>query len=155
MKGELFMSREDVIQYGGPAAMVGGAMRAGALGSILKGANQNEVLRAIQAVANREVIFGPSTTRRVMGLFSTERSQTPQAFPELIEREREILVMIAQGRNNTEISAELFLSLKTAQNHVSNIFRKLQVADRTQAAIRARGRPWPGRALAGLKGVEQ
>ena len=115
------MSREEVIQYGGPAAMVGGAMRAGALESILKGANQNEVLRAIQAVANRRVIFGPGIARRVMGLFSTERSQTPQAFPELIEREREILVMIAQGRNNAEISAELFLSLKTAQNHVSNI----------------------------------
>ena len=90
-----------------------------------------------------------------MGLFSTERSQTPQAFSKLTEREREILVMIAQGRNNAEISAELFLSLKTAQNHVSNIFRKLQIADRMQAAIRARGRPWPGRALAGLKGVEQ
>ena len=64
-----------------------------------------------------------------MGLFSTERSQTPQAFSKLTEREREILVMIAQGRNNAEISAELFLSLKTAQNHVSNVFRKLQVAD--------------------------
>ena len=63
-----------------------------------------------------------------MGLFSTERSQTPQAFPKLTEREREILVMIAQGRNNAEISAEPFLSLKTAQNRVSNIFRKLQVA---------------------------
>jgi DNA-binding NarL/FixJ family response regulator len=105
-------------------------MRAGALRSIWKGANQNEVLRAIQAVANREVIFGPNTTRRVMGLFSTERSQTPQAFSKLTEREREILVTIAQGRNNAEISAELFLSLRTAQNHVSkNLFRKLQVAD--------------------------
>jgi DNA-binding NarL/FixJ family response regulator len=114
------------------------AMRAGALGYLLKGANQDEVLRAIQAVANREVIFGPGIARRVMGLFSTERSQAPQAFPELTDREREILVMIAQGRNNVEISAELFLSLKTIQNHVSNIFRKLQVADRTQAAIRAR-----------------
>jgi DNA-binding NarL/FixJ family response regulator len=128
MKGELFMSREEVIQYGGPAANVGGPMRAGTLGSILKGANQNEVLRAIQTVANREVIFGPSTARRVMGLFSTERSQTPQAFPKLTEREREILVTIAQGRNNAEISAELFLNLKTAQNHVLNIFRKLQVS---------------------------
>ena len=128
MKGELFMSREEVIQYGGPAANLGGPMRAGALGSILKGANQNEVLRAIQAVANREFICGPSTARRVIGLFSTERSQTPQAFPKLTEREREILVMIAQGRNNAEISAELFLNLKTAQNHVLNIFRKLQVS---------------------------
>jgi DNA-binding NarL/FixJ family response regulator len=119
-------------------------MRAGALRSIWKGANQNEVLRAIQAVANREVIFGPNTTRRVMGLFSTERSQTPQAFSKLTEREREILVMIAQGRNNAEISAELFLSLKTAQNHLSNIFRKLQVAD-PDAGCNPRERP----ALAG------
>ncbi len=119
-------------------------MRAGALGFILKGGNQNEVLRAIQAVANREVIIGPSIARRVMGLFSTERSQTPQAFPKLTEREREILVMIAQGRNNAEISAELFLSLKTAQNHVSNIFRKLQVAD-PDAGCNPRERP----ALAG------
>jgi DNA-binding NarL/FixJ family response regulator len=145
-----------VIQYGGSAVMVGGAMRAGALGSILKGANQNELLRAIQAVANREISCGPSTARRVMSLFSTERSQTPQAFPKLTEREREILVMITQGRNHAEISAELFLSLKTAQTHVSNIFRKLQVElDRTRAAICARGWPWPGGALAGLKGVEQ
>jgi DNA-binding NarL/FixJ family response regulator len=82
-----------------------------------------------------------------MGLFSTERSQTPQAFSKLTEREREILVMIAQGRNNAEISAELFLSLKTAQNHVSNVFRKLQVADsgrRLQSAREAgQGREEP------------
>ena len=90
------MSREEVIQHGGPAAMVGGAMRTCALGSILKEANQNEVLRAIQAVANRGVIFGPGIARRVMGLFSTERSQTSQAFPKLTEREREMLLMIAQ-----------------------------------------------------------
>jgi len=138
------MSREEVIQHGGPAAMEGGAMRAGALESILKGANQNEVLRAIQAVANRGVIFGPGIALLLMDTASTERSQTPQAFPELIEREREILVMIAQGRNNAEISAELFLSLKTAQNHVSNIFRKLQVAD-PDAGRNPRERP----ALAG------
>lgn len=114
------------------------AMRAGALGYLLKGAHQEEVLRAITAVANGEAIFGPGVARRVMGLFSTERPETPQAFPELTEREREILDLIARGRNNAEISAELFLSLKTVQNHVSNIFRKLRVADRVQAAIRAR-----------------
>ena len=94
----------------------------------LEGGQPERGTAGIQAVANREVIIGPSIARRVMGLFSTERSQTPQAFPKLTEREREILVMITQGRNHAEISAELFLSLKTAQNHVSNIFRKLQVA---------------------------
>lgn len=111
------------------------AMRAGALGYLLKGAHQDEVLRAIKAVANGEAIFGPGIARRVMGLFSVQK---PQAFPDLTEREEEILVRIARGASNAEISAELFLSVKTVQNHVSNIFRKLQVADRVQAAIRAR-----------------
>ena len=114
------------------------AMRAGARGYLLKGAEQAEVLRAIRAVANGEAIFGPGIARRVMGLFSVEKPKAPQAFPELTEREQEILRLIAGGRDNVEISSELFLSLKTVQNHVSNIFRKLQVADRAQAVIRAR-----------------
>jgi DNA-binding NarL/FixJ family response regulator len=114
------------------------AMRAGARGYLLKGAEQAEVLRAIRAVANGEAIFGPGIARRVMGLFSAEKPKAPQAFPELTEREQEILRLIASGSGNAEISSELFLSLKTVQNHVSNIFRKLQVADRAQAAIRAR-----------------
>jgi len=114
------------------------AMRAGALGYLLKGAQQEEVLRAIRAVANGEAIFGPGIARRVMGFFSTERPKAPQVFPELTDREREILALISRGRGNSEISSELFLSLKTVQNHVSNIFRKLQVADRAQAVIRAR-----------------
>lgn len=114
------------------------AMRAGASGYLLKGSRQEEVLRAIRAVANGEAIFGPGVARRVMGLFSTEKPEAPEAFPELTDREREILVLIARGRGNAEISAELFLSLKTVQNHVSNIFRKLRVADRAQAVIRAR-----------------
>ncbi len=114
------------------------AMRAGALGYLLKGAHQDEVLRAIRAVANGEAIFGPGIARLVMGFFSTHKPEAPEAFPELTEREREVLILIARGLGNAEISAELFLSLKTVQNHVSNIFRKLQVADRVQAAIRAR-----------------
>jgi len=113
------------------------AMRAGALGYVLKGAQQEEILRAIKAVANGEAIFGPGIARRVMGLFSTQKA-APQAFPDLTEREEEILSRIARGRSNAEISDELFLSLKTVQNHVSNIFRKLRIADRVQAAIRAR-----------------
>jgi DNA-binding NarL/FixJ family response regulator len=114
------------------------AMRAGALGYLLKGAQQGEVLRAIRAVANGEAIFGPGIARRVMGLFSVQRPKFPQAFPELTEREEEILTLIAGGHGNAEIAARLFLSLKTVQNHVSNIFRKLRVADRVQAALRAR-----------------
>ena len=113
------------------------AMRAGALGYVLKGAQQEELLRAVRAVSNGEAIFGPGIARRVMGLFSSPQP-APQAFPELTEREEQILALIAQGRSNQEIAEGLFLSLKTVQNHVSNIFRKLQVADRTQAALRAR-----------------
>lgn len=114
------------------------AMRAGALGYLLKGANQDEVLRAIRAVANGEAILGPGIARRVMGLFSVEKPRTTHPFPDLTEREQEILQLIARGQGNAEISSRLYLSLKTVQNHVSNIFRKLQVADRAQAAIRAR-----------------
>ena len=114
------------------------AMRAGALGYLLKGADQGEVLRAIRAVRNGEAIFGPGIARRVMGFFSTPKPLAPRTFPELTEREGEILTLVAQGRSNLEIAEQLFLSLKTVQNHVSNTFRKLQVADRAQAVIRAR-----------------
>jgi hypothetical protein len=106
------------------------AMRAGASGCLLKGAHQDEVLRAIRAVANGEAIFGPGIARRVMRYFSAEKPKHPPTFPELTEREREILAFIARGRTNADISRELFLSLKTVQNHVSNTFRKLHVAYR-------------------------
>jgi len=115
------------------------AMRAGARGYILKGADQAEVLRAIRAVASGEALFGPAIAKKVIGFFSGARSaMPPQAFPELTEREREILDLIAQGRNNAEIADRLVLSPKTVRNHVSNIFSKLQVADRAQAIVRAR-----------------
>jgi DNA-binding NarL/FixJ family response regulator len=115
------------------------AMRAGARGYIPKGANQAEMLRAIRAVANGEAIFGPGIAQRLIGFFSTSRpSAAPKIFPELTDREAEILALIAQGRMNEEIADQLVLSLKTVRNHVSNIFSKLQVADRAQATIRAR-----------------
>jgi DNA-binding NarL/FixJ family response regulator len=119
--------------------LVFSAMRAGARGYVLKGANQAEVLRAIRAVANGEVIFGPTIAQRVMSFLSAPRPVTPaRVFPELTERETEVLLLIAHGRTNEEIAKELVLSLKTVRNHVSNIFSKLQVADRAQAVIRAR-----------------
>jgi DNA-binding NarL/FixJ family response regulator len=115
------------------------AMRAGARGYVPKGANQTEMLRAIRAVANGEAIFGPGIAQRLIGFFSaSRRSVEPKIFPELTGRESEILVLIAQGRTNEEIARQLVLSLKTVRNHVSNIFSKLQVADRAQAIIRAR-----------------
>ena len=115
------------------------AMRAGARGYVPKGANQAEMLRAIRAVANGEAIFGPGIAQRLIGFFSASRhSVTPRIFPELTEREGEILNLVARGHTNEEIAGQLVLSLKTVRNHVSNIFSKLQVADRAQAIIRAR-----------------
>ena len=114
-------------------------MRAGARGYVLKGANQSEMLRAIRAVANGEVIFGPAIAQRIIGFLSARHPAVPaRVFPELTERETEVLSLIARGRTNEEIAGQLFLSLKTVRNHVSNIYSKLQVADRAQAVIRAR-----------------
>ena len=114
------------------------ALRAGARGYLLKGASQTETLRAIRAVGNGEAIFGPGVAARVMRYFAAPLPTAPQVFPELTEREREILQLIGQGRTNEAIAEQLVLSLKTVRNHVSNICGKLQVADRAQAVIRAR-----------------
>jgi DNA-binding NarL/FixJ family response regulator len=115
------------------------AMRAGARGYVLKGANQADILLAIRAVARGEVIFGPGIARRLLRFFSTLRPQAPQRlFPDLSERETELLGLMAQGKSNQEIAEQLDLSLKTVRNHASNIFSKLQVADRAQAILRAR-----------------
>lgn len=115
------------------------ALKSGARGYILKDAEEDEMVRAIQAVAQGEAIFSPAIAARLMDYFAaTQTSPHAEAFPELTEREREILILIARGRSNAEIADELSISLKTVRNHASNIFNKLQVADRTQAAIRAR-----------------
>jgi DNA-binding NarL/FixJ family response regulator len=120
-------------------ASVFAAMRAGARGYVLKGAKYDEMLRAIRAVGGGEAIFSPSVAVRLMDYFANIRpSAAPQVFPELSEREREILGLLAQGGKNAEIAERLFLSPKTVRNHVSNILDKLQVADRAQAIIRAR-----------------
>ena len=115
------------------------SMRAGARGYILKGEGQTEILDAIRSVYRGEAIFGPGIARRLISYFTALGStKTPQVFPELTGREREVLDLIAHGYTNTEISNRLVLSPKTVRNHVSNIFSKLQVADRAHAIIRAR-----------------
>ena len=120
-------------------ASVFAAMRAGARGYLLKGADQAEVLRAISVVAHGEAIFSPSIAQRLMRYFANMQPILPQAaFPDLTEREREILGLIALGKSNAEIAEDLVLSPKTVSNHVSNIFSKLQVVDRAQAVLRAR-----------------
>jgi DNA-binding NarL/FixJ family response regulator len=115
------------------------AMRAGARGYLLKGADRAEIVRAIQAVSSGEAIFGASIARRLMEYFAAGRpGRTGLAFPELTEREREVLDLIARGHANQAIADRLVLSPKTVRNHVSNIFSKLQVADRAEAIVRAR-----------------
>jgi DNA-binding NarL/FixJ family response regulator len=112
------------------------AMRAGARGYVLKGADQGEMLRVIRAVAQGEAFFGAPIAARLVSFFSSP--QPRQLFPDLTAREREVLALIAQGYNNAEIARQLVISGKTVRNHVSNIFNKLQVVDRAQAIIRAR-----------------
>jgi len=115
------------------------AMRAGARGYILKDAEKENILRAIQAVGNGEAIFSPTIATRLIDFFATQASTLPkEIFPSLTEREREILQLIARGQSNVAIARELSLSPKTVYNYVSNILSKLQVADRAQAIIRAR-----------------
>jgi DNA-binding NarL/FixJ family response regulator len=115
------------------------AMRAGARGYILKDAQKDDILRAIRAIGRGEAIFSPAIAGRLIDFFATPRPAAPaQAFPELTEREREILNLIAQGHSNPEIAARLVLSPHTVRNYVSNIFSKLQVVDRAQAIVRAR-----------------
>jgi DNA-binding NarL/FixJ family response regulator len=110
------------------------AVRAGARGYLLKGATQEETLRAIRAVSNGEAIFGPAIAQRLMRYFSGGRPSGPsQFFPELSEREYEVLTELAQRHTNAEIAARLVLSPKTVRNHVSNILSKLQVRDRAEA----------------------
>jgi DNA-binding NarL/FixJ family response regulator len=112
------------------------ALRAGGRGYLLKGAGQAEIVRAVETVAEGGGVFGASVARRVMDHFSGRHASEP--FPELTEREREILSMVAAGHNNTAIAAQLALAPKTVRNHISNILSKLQVSDRSQAIIRAR-----------------
>jgi len=115
------------------------AMRAGARGYLVKGADSPEVLRAIEGVAAGDAIFGPSVAQRVLGYLTRPlSSRDERLFPDLTSREREILELIAAGSGNAAIAQRLFLSPKTVRNNVSNIFVKLQVADRAEAIVRAR-----------------
>lgn len=110
------------------------ALRVGARGYVLKGAVQEEVLAALRTVATGGAVFGPGAAARVL-----RRGNTPRYGADLTEREGEVLALIADGRSNAEIARALAVSVKTVQNHVSHVLAKLQVRDRTQAALRIRG----------------
>lgn len=115
------------------------ALRAGARGYILKDVEEEEMVRAIRAVGHGEAIFSPAIATRVIAFFAAPRPTVPkEIFPTLTDREREILLLIAQGHTNAEIAKQLVLSAKTVSNYVSNVYSKLQVADRAEAIIRAR-----------------
>jgi DNA-binding NarL/FixJ family response regulator len=120
------------------------ALRAGARGYMLKGSGPKEMVRAIQAVGNGEAIFSPTIAQRLIDFFAAPRPKTMAApiFPDLTDRERAILNFMVQGDSNQDIATRLVLSLKTVRNHVSNIFSKLQVADRAQAILLARDAGW-------------
>ena len=103
------------------------------------GAEPEETVRAVRAVAHGEAIFSPNVAQRLMDYFAAPHPDaSAPSFPELTEREREVLASLADGYTNTAIAARLVLSAKTVRNYVSNIFSKLQVADRAEAIIKAR-----------------
>ena len=116
------------------------ALRAGARGYVLKDADEEDMVHAIRAMGRGEAIFSPNVATRVLAYFAASSSggASPQIFPTLTDREREILTLIAQGHPNPSIARQLSLSTKTVGNYVSNVFSKLQVADRAEAIIRAR-----------------
>jgi DNA-binding NarL/FixJ family response regulator len=115
------------------------AMRAGARGYLPKDSDSEDLVRAIRAVAGGDVIFGESIATRLQAFFAAGHTRPAAApFPELTDREDEVLELIARGLANRAIAAQLGISDKTVRNHVANIFNKLQVADRGQAIIRAR-----------------
>ncbi len=114
------------------------AMRVGARGYLLKGADRVELARAIRAVRNGEAIFSPAMAQRLSSFFGQPRQPGAPPFPELSEREREVLALVGRGLSNGEIAARLHISGKTVRNHITNIFAKLEVSERSEAIARAR-----------------
>ncbi len=119
------------------------AMRGGARGYLLKGASRDEITHAIRAAAHGEAVFGPALARRMAAYFGDAARLAPgavrgEALPELTEREREVLDLLARGKSTSEIAEAVFVSEKTVRNHLSNIYGKLRVADRVQAVLRAK-----------------
>ncbi|MFS0862807.1 response regulator [Fredinandcohnia sp. 179-A 10B2 NHS] len=114
------------------------ALKAGARGYLLKGANRTETIRAIHAIANGESIFSQSIAARMLEFFKNVNPLPTLVFPQLTERERDILELIVEGKDNSEISRLLGITLKTVRNHISNIYSKLQVADRAEAIAHAK-----------------
>jgi DNA-binding NarL/FixJ family response regulator len=114
------------------------ALRAGARGYLLKGADRSEIERSIAAAARGEVVFSPAIAERVLSFFAGGGSLEVKPFSALTAREHEVLDLVARGLTNAEVARRLFVSDKTVRNHVSNVFAKLHVAGRAEAVARAR-----------------
>jgi len=116
------------------------ALRAGAKGYLLKEAQADDIVRAVRAVASGEAVFGPRIADRVLAFFSAAglRGTSAAPFPQLTDREREVLDLVGRGCDNATIARRLFLSDKTVRNHVSACLTKLQVASRAEAVALAR-----------------
>jgi DNA-binding NarL/FixJ family response regulator len=114
------------------------ALRAGARGYVLKGAPGEEIVAAVRAVAAGGAVFGAGVAGQVLALTGESRTSAAADDDDLTERERQVLALVAEGMSNAQIARRLDLSLKTVQNYVSRILDKLQVSDRTQAALKAR-----------------
>jgi DNA-binding NarL/FixJ family response regulator len=119
--------------------LVYAALRAGAHGYVLKSATTEEIVRAVQTVAHGDGLFAGSVVERITRHLATGgRTSGPSPFPELTQREREVLELMAQGHSNTYIADHFVLSLKTVRNHVSNILAKLGTSTRAEAMVKAR-----------------
>ncbi|HVL04010.1 MAG TPA: response regulator transcription factor [Acidimicrobiales bacterium] len=114
------------------------AVLAGASGYVLKEAGTDNILRAIQDVASGEMILGPSVAHKVQKLLSAGKTESPRLFPELSDRELEILALVANGLNNSAIALRMGVGEKRVRNCISEIYGKLQVPDRAAAIIKAR-----------------
>lgn len=112
------------------------ALRAGARGYLIKGAGGAELVRAIESVAAGDAVYGQAVADRIIGVFSGAHEQA--SFPELTGRERQVLELMTAGLRNRAIGERLGMAEKTVRNHVSSVLLKLQVPDRTSAALKAR-----------------
>jgi len=141
-------TREIVTRHGGIAVLIltmfedddsiFAAIRAGARGYLLKDAGHEQVRMAIEALARGEALFGAGVAQRMVGFFARTNAADLKPFPDLTDREREVLEELARGANNATIAGHLGISLKTVRNHVSTVLGKLMVVDRAEAIVRAR-----------------
>lgn len=127
-----------VLSYSDEDHLVLEAMRAGARGFVVKEAGQDAIVRGIEDVASGEMIFGASIAKRIPQILAGAASQSSRPFPELTGREFQVLELMAEGLNNKAIALRLGVGEKRVRNCVTDVYAKLQVADRAQAIIRAR-----------------